>query len=194
MDKKEILPFIKTIELFKGLKEDELQLLATELEERKYRRGEFLFREHEPREEVFIIYKGEVELIKVLPTGAEKKLVTFHEGDFLGEGAIAGDVHSTSARAVEDSQVLILERDYFFKHGKTFELYSFFGKPVSSGTYSGFFMVYQKMNTVVFKLKFFVLTNILLFDKYFSSYIEGNCQKLFIRGLKFNNLTHNLIL
>ncbi len=119
MEKKELLPFIRTIELFKGLKEDELQLLADQLQEKKYSSGEFLFREHDPREEVFIIYKGEVELIKMLPSGAEKKLVFFHEGDFLGEGAIAGDQHSTSARAVEDSQILILNRDYFFTHGKT---------------------------------------------------------------------------
>jgi aspartate ammonia-lyase len=119
MEKKKILPFIRTVELFKGLNDDELDLLVEELEEKRYGRGEFLFREHEPREKVFIIFSGEVELIKVLPSGMEKKLVFFHKGDFLGEGAIAGDVHSTSARAVEDADILILDRDYFFRHGQT---------------------------------------------------------------------------
>ena len=119
MERKKILPFIRTVELFQGLTEDELNLLVEELEEKRYNRGEFLFREHEPREKVFIIYSGEVELVKMLPSGMEKKLVFFHAGDFLGEGTIAGDVHSTSARAVEDSDLLILDRDYFFRHGQT---------------------------------------------------------------------------
>ncbi len=118
MKKEEILPFLRNIELFKGLDDKDLNLLAEELEVREYRQGEFLFHEQEPREKLFIIRSGEVELLKVLPTGKEKSLVFFREGDFLGEGAIGGDVHSTSARAVEDSVVLILDRSFFFRHGE----------------------------------------------------------------------------
>ena len=36
MEKKEILPFIRSVELFRGLKDMEFQLLAQELEEKKY--------------------------------------------------------------------------------------------------------------------------------------------------------------
>ena len=120
MDKKEIKKFIRAIELFKGLNEKELEAISKELESRTYLQNEYLFREHDARESIYIIYSGEVELFKELPNGQEKNLVFFQKGDFLGEGAIAGDsVHSTSARATEDSIILILRRLYFFEHGKT---------------------------------------------------------------------------
>ncbi|MCD6201917.1 MAG: aspartate ammonia-lyase [Bacteroidales bacterium] len=120
MNKQEIRKFIRTIELFRGLNDKELTIIADELTTRKYKEGEYLFRENAPRENIFIIYSGEVELFKFLTNGQEKKLVFFQSGDFLGEGSLAGDsVHSTSARAIEDSEVLILGRDYFFEHGKT---------------------------------------------------------------------------
>ncbi len=120
MNKQEIKKFIRTIELFRGLNDKELSVVADELTARTYKEGEYLFRENDPRENIFVIYSGEVELFKFLTNGQEKKLVFFQSGDFLGEGSLAGDsVHSTSARAIEDSEVLILNRDYFLQHGKT---------------------------------------------------------------------------
>ncbi len=120
MDIHKIKKFIRSIELFKGLNENELDIVCKELEFRFYNQEEFLFREHEARESIYIIFSGEVELFKTLPLGQEKNLFFFQKGDFLGEGAIAGDsVHSTSARAIESSEILILYRNYFFEHGQT---------------------------------------------------------------------------
>jgi len=118
MDIKNIYSFIKEIELFKGLTEKELQVLSENINEKKYTKGKLLFEENGPRKDIFIIYKGEVELFKTIHFGSETKLSYFSKGDFLGEGSWANDSpHSTSARAITDTVVFSISRKYFDKNG-----------------------------------------------------------------------------
>jgi aspartate ammonia-lyase len=109
-----ILDFVKGVELFKGLSDEELNGLVSELQPKSYNKGEFLFEENGPRQDIFIICEGEVELFKKSPLGAETRLTVFNSGDFLGEGAIGTDVtHSTSAKALADTSVLSVTKSYF---------------------------------------------------------------------------------
>jgi aspartate ammonia-lyase len=118
MDKKSIFSFIKEIELFKGLTEDELITLSESINEKKYQKGDLLFEENGPRKDIFIIYRGEVELFKSIHFGAETKLSYFSKGDFLGEGSWADDSpHSTSARASVDTVVFSIEKRFFIENG-----------------------------------------------------------------------------
>lgn len=118
METNKILDFIKGIELFKGLDESELNLLFKSMQEKKYPKGTLLFEEHGPRKDIFIIYSGEVELFKTIHFGAETKLSHFSKGDFLGEGSWADDSpHSTTARALEDTTVYSITRNYFDENG-----------------------------------------------------------------------------
>ncbi len=120
MNQKDILLFLKRIELFRGLNEGELNELSLSVGEKKYRQNELLFRENGPREDIFIIYDGEVELFKSSPFGVELKLTHFGKGDFLGEGSWASDSpHSTSARALRDTIVLLVNKDFFNKSAET---------------------------------------------------------------------------
>ncbi len=110
--------FIKNMVLFSGLNDQELLVLAGSLKEETYRPGDLLFEENKPRKDLFIIYKGQVELFKTSELGQEKRLATFYSGDFLGEGSWAeSSPHSTSARVVSDTQVFILMKDYFTDKG-----------------------------------------------------------------------------
>jgi aspartate ammonia-lyase len=118
MDNNTILTFIKGIELFKGLSENELAILTEYIEVENYSQGELLFEENGPRTDIFIIYKGEVELFKTVHFGSETKLSYFSKGDFLGEGSWADDSpHSTSARAVMDTIVFSINKKYFDENG-----------------------------------------------------------------------------
>ncbi len=113
-----ILDFIKGIELFKGLDNNELNILSESMQEKKYPKESLLFEEHGPRKDIFIIYSGEVELFKTIHFGAETKLSQFSKGDFLGEGSWADDSpHSTTARAIEDTTVYSINRNYFDENG-----------------------------------------------------------------------------
>src|SRR6056297_3879925 len=118
MDNNTILTFVKGIELFKGLSEKELNILAEYIEVKKYSKGDLLFEENGPRTDIFIIYKGEVELFKTVHFGSETKLSYFSKGDFLGEGSWANDSpHSTSARALMDTTVFSISKKYFDENG-----------------------------------------------------------------------------
>ncbi len=112
------MAFLKEVELFRGLDENEYRVLCSSLEERRVSKAEFLFRENTPRTDIFIIFHGEIELFKKTPSGgAEKKLTIFGRGDFLGEGSWANDSpHSTSARALKDTLALTIKKKYFLEN------------------------------------------------------------------------------
>lgn len=120
MDNKEIIEFLKKIELFRGLTDDEYQMLMCCVEVKTYRAYQFLFRENGRRENIFIIYEGEVELFKSNPYGVEMKLTYFSKGDFLGEGSWDTETpHSTSARTLAPTTVLTLANEVFNKNATT---------------------------------------------------------------------------
>jgi len=114
MDKAQIIEFVKKIELFKELTDEELNLVASGLQEKVYQKDELLFREHNPRKDVYLIYDGEVELFKKTPYGEETRLSFFSKHDFLAEGSLIDDSpHSTSARALLKTKIFLISRDKF---------------------------------------------------------------------------------
>jgi len=120
MKKGKIIEFIRRIELFKGLEESDLQQLAENIEEKSYSEGSFLFMENEPRENIYIIYTGEVKLCKTTFTGIRKELAFFSAGDFLGEGSLnENSPHSTSARVSVPANILYIKKEFFKQYGET---------------------------------------------------------------------------
>ena len=114
------LLFLKKIELFRNLNDEEFNELAHSVREKQYDTGELVFRENGPREDIFIIYEGEIELFKSNPFGTELRLTVFGKGDFLGEGSWAHDSpHSTSARALQPSRLLSVNSAFFNKNADT---------------------------------------------------------------------------
>ncbi|MGE5430823.1 MAG: aspartate ammonia-lyase [Syntrophomonadaceae bacterium] len=123
MEKSVINEFIKEIELFKDLTEDERRLLSDQIEIETYAANSVVFAENTPRKNLFIIYEGEIELFKKTPFGEEKRLSIFSKYDFLGEGALMDDSpHSTSARTLLNSTLFKISREQFhelFKQNST---------------------------------------------------------------------------
>lgn len=120
MKKEIIIKFIRGIELFKGLEEKDLVLLAENIEEKSYSEGSLLFRENEPRENIYIIYTGEVKLCKITGAGIKKELAFFGAGDFLGEGSLNDNSpHSTSARVIVPAYILCIKKEFFKQYGET---------------------------------------------------------------------------
>jgi len=114
MEKEQITEFIKKIELLKELTDEELNLIASSLQEKTYNKDELLFRENNPRKDVYLIYDGEVELFKKTSYGEETRLSFFSKHDFLAEGSLIDDSpHSTSARALLKTKVFLISRDKF---------------------------------------------------------------------------------
>jgi len=114
MDKTTLAQFLTKIELFKDLDNSELEILSEKVEEKKYKVGEAVFTELNPRKNLYLIYDGEIEIYKKTVFGEEKRLAYFRKFDFLGEGALMDDSpHSTSARALLNSTVFIISKIHF---------------------------------------------------------------------------------
>ncbi|NLV20002.1 MAG: aspartate ammonia-lyase [Bacteroidetes bacterium] len=126
MDNDTVLNFLRGIELFTSLDETELQELTKSVREKRCNTGDIIFRENSPREDIFIIYEGEMELFKINSYGAEVRLAIFGKGDFLGEGIwVPGSLHSTSARAIRKTILLDLNRKFLnYSAGTTLKILS----------------------------------------------------------------------
>lgn len=106
----EFISTIKNIVLFKDLTEIELEQVADKVTSHTYPLGEYLFRAGTPRNELFIIQSGEVEIQQGVGD-IQKTIARLGEGNFVAEGAMLDeDVHSSSCRAVVDTRVLTLAR------------------------------------------------------------------------------------
>lgn len=114
MEKKVINEFLKHIQLFKGLSDTQLEAICDKVKVENFSINSMVFNENNIRQNLFLIYEGEVELFKRTPYGGEKRLSIFSKYDFIGEGALMDDSpHSTSARATINSVIITLSRDNF---------------------------------------------------------------------------------
>lgn len=114
-NRKEIISFLQKVELFRDLDAGELALFVEEIEVRDYKARTLLFTENSPTAKyLYLIYEGEMELFKKTPYGEEKRLTFFGVHDFVGEGTMLSDApHSTNARVLKDSKILLLSGDSF---------------------------------------------------------------------------------
>jgi len=107
MQVKDLDNFLKSIELFKELTDKELSSIQEVGIIKNYKEGELLFEENAPRNSLFIIFDGNIQLIKKTPSGEERNLAIFGKGDFLGEGSIMDEYpHSTSAKAISNAVII----------------------------------------------------------------------------------------
>lgn len=94
--------------LFREFQESELRLLAPYISHRDLAEGEYVFREGDPGEEMFIIERGAVELSR-----QGFPLAQLGPGVHMGELAMAGGAsYTTSAKAVVPTRLLVLHRRY----------------------------------------------------------------------------------
>jgi aspartate ammonia-lyase len=111
-DRFDPLHAFRQVHIFANLSDAEAARLLALVERRTYREGETLFVEGDPRARMLMIARGRVELTRVDAYGARRPVVTLVRGDLLGEGMMIGDsVHSTTATAVVETELVFLHRD-----------------------------------------------------------------------------------
>jgi len=109
-----MMEFLRRIELFRELSDDELAGVLKLVEIREFAKNGLLFQENNPRRNLFLIHEGEVELFKISPFGEVKRVSFFGKGDFLGEGALMDDYpHSTTARALVKTVVFVISSENY---------------------------------------------------------------------------------
>lgn len=103
------------IPFFTDLPPDELDRLMAELEVVNLRSGEILFHEGDPGEHLYVVVKGELEILMAPGTSNELVLNLLHEGEYLGEMSLVqpGGHRTASARAKGDVVALCMSRNQF---------------------------------------------------------------------------------
>jgi serine phosphatase RsbU (regulator of sigma subunit) len=103
------------IPFFTSLPAEELDRLMSELEVLNLASGEILFREGDPGEHLYVVVKGELEILMAPGTDDELLLNLLHEGEYLGEMSLVqpGGHRTASARARGDVVLLTMSRKQF---------------------------------------------------------------------------------
>ena len=100
--------------VFGGLPKAEVPLLAREVIERRYKKGHYFFRTGDAPSHVFAIVSGSAMLDEDDGGGRDHPLYTLSSRDLFGlAAAILAIPRTRSARAVTDTQVLLIKRETF---------------------------------------------------------------------------------
>lgn len=103
------LEFLKKINLFYDLKEDELTEVAGIVMERKYRKGRIIFMEGEPGEAVFFLKSGRIKISKQDDEGREHILHYVNPGEVFAEVVLFdGGAYPATAEVLEDAEVGVI--------------------------------------------------------------------------------------
>jgi CRP-like cAMP-binding protein len=97
-------------ELFQGVSPDELTNLARQAGNRRLVRGDILFNEGEEPDALYVVLRGRVAIANKSFDGRESVVALMEPGDLFGEmGMLDGRPRSAEGRALEPSEVLVLE-------------------------------------------------------------------------------------
>ena len=109
---------LKNVVLFKDLSMRDLAMVDSLMHARKYTADEVIFDEGEEGQGLFIVLSGRVKI--VLPANVDTVLIELGPGAFFGEVALLDQsVRTAQARALEDTQIVVLFRTDFYSLLKT---------------------------------------------------------------------------
>ena len=98
--------FFRETLLFGELPEDVLEAIVSEAHDRNLQRGDIIFREDDPPDELYIVLSGRIAIVNKSIDGRESMVALMEPGDLFGEmGLFDGKGRSAQARALEDSVV-----------------------------------------------------------------------------------------
>ncbi|MCK5180060.1 MAG: cyclic nucleotide-binding domain-containing protein, partial [Candidatus Omnitrophica bacterium] len=109
---------VKQIELFSNIDEKILGSLAPVLNEEYFKDGQVIFSEDDFGDEIYFIFSGEVEIIKLVNKEANvsQLLSTLGKGEFFGEMALF-DKKQRSAAVKAKGDVILLKlscKDFYY--------------------------------------------------------------------------------
>jgi CRP/FNR family transcriptional regulator, cyclic AMP receptor protein len=108
------LILLRTVPLFEGLDDTELERIARVAGRRRAARGEQLVRAGEPAESLLIMLNGRSKVTNFDEEGREIILAWLGPGEFFGEmGLIDGSPRSASVIAVENCELMVLGKNEF---------------------------------------------------------------------------------
>lgn len=109
-DSESVLPILSEIAIFGGFLDRQLSEIFKYLEEGIFEKGETIFQKGDEPSYIYIVKKGEIDLLITKQKVILKKK-TLAVGDCFGEASLmAMHKHTATAVAREDSEVMVLSR------------------------------------------------------------------------------------
>ncbi|HJV17406.1 MAG TPA: Crp/Fnr family transcriptional regulator [Bacillales bacterium] len=108
---------ITSVPVFKGMNELDLQLLQNMTRSRDFQKGEFIFREGEGSETLFVVREGIIKLTKTSAEGKEQIVRLLFPGDFFGLFALLrnNEKHYTNAESLGKTVICAIDKKDFLK-------------------------------------------------------------------------------
>ena len=111
-----VVPVLKEIDVFQPLREQELTQLAGEMATMEFAAKEKICQEGDPGDSFYIIDRGRVEVRKRDSMGRDSRLAVLERGKYFGEmSLLTGEKRSATVETLEDTAVLILDKENFRK-------------------------------------------------------------------------------
>jgi CRP/FNR family transcriptional regulator, cyclic AMP receptor protein len=108
------LELLRSIPLFTALSRDELGKIAELCETQSWESGEYIFREGEPGNRLYIIVEGSVRISRQIPGAGEEALAVLKRGALFGELAVIDKgERSTDAISHGGTTALTISRSEF---------------------------------------------------------------------------------
>ena len=101
------IALLKNVAIFKDLDESELGEIAEVCREEKYVSGEYIFREGESGNRLYLIVEGEVRISRDVPGSGEEALAVLKPGALFGEMAVF-DRSDRSTHAISNGGTTVL--------------------------------------------------------------------------------------
>lgn len=113
MGKHEI-EYLKKIQLFASLTDEELRQISDILVVRRFKKNEIILQEEDTNEYMYVILNGKVKVVQTTEDGKEILLALHQSGDFFGEmSLIDGKTSPANVIATEDSTAAIISKKDF---------------------------------------------------------------------------------
>lgn len=111
-----MINFLKLVPLFSSLKDEELDAILSYSSKVNYPKNKIIFIENEEGDELYMILKGSVKVVRISEGGEEIILAVLQKGDFFGEMSLLdGKPRSATVISNEDSTLILFNKNNFEK-------------------------------------------------------------------------------
>src|SRR5262245_38298928 len=105
---------LRSCQLFAGLAPEDIASITEMTVVKSLEKQEYLFHENEPARGFYVVQRGAINVHRVNVTGKEQVIHIFRAGESFAEASLAMQTgYPADARAVEPSQVLLIQKDSF---------------------------------------------------------------------------------
>lgn len=102
---------VSRVPIFNHLPVEELTIIAGKANMRSYERGQFIHRDGDPSDQLFILHRGAVKVYRLSEAGKEQLVRILRPGDFIGEMALfSATAHDSYAEAMQATQICAISR------------------------------------------------------------------------------------